>query len=570
MNNNYNKAFTIVCVIAVMLTVPFLGLTDFYSKGEPREAVVAYTMVEHGNWILPINNGGDIPYKPPFFHWCIALFSLLQGHVSEFTSRLPSALALVAMSVGGFVFFAKRKNANMALLATLLSLTAFEVHRAGINCRVDMVNTAFMVGALFLMFRWWERGKHTMPWLAILCMSGATLTKGPVGMLLPCAVMGVFMLTQRESLWSTVWRLGLTALLSLVLPLCWYYAAYLQGGDEFLRLVKEENIDRLLGKMAYESHENPFWYNFLTLITGWLPYTLLFVFSLFVFPWKRFSKSGFMQSVRRAEPMQVFVWLAFGLILFFYCIPKSKRSVYLLPCYPFMAWLMAQYVVWLVANRLSAVKAYAWLMGVLGVVLSVAFVVLKTGVVPDTLFHGKHAADNIAMLHALESISVSPSHLLFALLPAAVGVATIMTLLKKDDNLRNRVVWLSLSVVVALFLALDSTFQPAVLNTKADKPLAPQIEQRFDMTKMYSYMSSPMLHFFSLNFYLGDRIQQFERVKPEDGVLMIPEDDVEEFKKTVGRGYCLQRVWQIRRAVEEKHEVGFYKFCKREKLQLNK
>lgn len=570
MNNNYNKAFTIVCVIAVMLTVPFLGLTDFYSKGEPREAVVAYTMVEHGNWILPINNGGDIPYKPPFFHWCIALFSLLQGHVSEFTSRLPSALALVAMSVGGFVFFAKRKNANMALLATLLSLTAFEVHRAGINCRVDMVNTAFMVGALFLMFRWLERGKHTMPWLAILCMSGATLTKGPVGMLLPCAVMGVFMLTQRESLWSTVWRLGLTALLSLILPLCWYYAAYLQGGDEFLRLVKEENIDRLLGKMAYESHENPFWYNFLTLITGWLPYTLLFVFSLFVLPWKRFSKSGFMQSVRRAEPMQVFVWLAFGIILFFYCIPKSKRSVYLLPCYPFMAWLMAQYVVWLVANRLSAVKAYAWLMGVLGVVLSVAFVVLKTGVVPDTLFHGKHAADNIAMLHALESISVSPSHLLFALLPAAVGVATIMTLLKKDDTLRNRVVWLSLSVVVALFLALDSTFQPAVLNTKADKPLAPQIEQRFDMTKMYSYMSSPMLHFFSLNFYLGDRIQQFEKVKPEDGVLMIPEDDVEEFKKTVGRGYCLQRVWQIRRAVEEKHEVSFYKFCKREKLQLNK
>ena len=570
MNNNYNKAFTIVCVIAVMLTVPFLGLTDFYSKGEPREAVVAYTMVEHGNWILPINNGGDIPYKPPFFHWCIALFSLLQGHVSEFTSRLPSALALVAMSVGGFVFFAKRKNANMALLATLLSLTAFEVHRAGINCRVDMVNTAFMVGALFLMYRWWERGKHSMPWLAILCMSGATLTKGPVGMLLPCAVMGVFMLTQRESLWSAVWRLGLTALLSLVLPLCWYYAAYLQGGDEFLRLVKEENIDRLLGKMAYESHENPFWYNFLTLITGWLPYTLLFVFSLFVLPWKRFSKSGFMQSVRRAEPMQVFVWLAFGLILFFYCIPKSKRSVYLLPCYPFMAWLMAQYVVWLVANRLSAVKAYAWLMSVLGVVLSLAFVVLKTGVVPDTLFHGKHAADNIAMLHALESISVSPSHLLFALLPAAVGVATIMTLLKKDDTLRNRVVWLSLSVVVALFLALDSTFQPAVLNTKADKPLVPQIEQRFDMTKMYSYMSSPMLHFFSLNFYLGDRIQQFEKVKPEDGVLMIPEDDVEEFKKTVGRGYCLQRVWQIRRAVEEKHEVGFYKFCKREKLQLNK
>ena len=35
---------------------------------------------------IPINNGGDIPYKPPFFHWCIAFFSLIAGHVNEYTS----------------------------------------------------------------------------------------------------------------------------------------------------------------------------------------------------------------------------------------------------------------------------------------------------------------------------------------------------------------------------------------------------------------------------------------------------------------------------------------------------
>ena len=577
MNTNYNKALMLVCIMAIMLTVPFLGLTDFYSKGEPREAVVAYTMLEHGNWILPINNGGDIPYKPPFFHWCIALFSLLQGHVSEFTSRLPSSVALIAMSVGGFIFFAKRKDhatqqstspTLIALLATALSLTAFEVHRAGMNCRVDMVNTAFMVGALMLMYRWWERGKHNLPWLAIICMSGATLTKGPVGMLLPCAVMGVFMLAQRENFWSTLWRLSLTALLSLVLPLCWYYAAWQQGGDEFLRLVKEENIDRLLGKMSYESHENPFWYNFMTLIAGWLPYTLLMLFSLFVLPWKRFSRNRLMQNIRKAEPMQMFVWLAFALILFFYCIPKSKRSVYLLPCYPFMAYLMAQYTVWLTRNRLSAVKAYAWVVAVLGIVLTAAFVVLKCGIVPDTMFHGKHAADNIAMLHALESISLSPLHILFALLPGVMGALVIAAIKKEKapsadvDTPRRHITALTIATITAMLLALDSTLQPTVLNTKADKHIAPQIEQRFDMSRLYSYMSSPMLHFFSLNFYLGDRIQQFEKVMPTDGVLIIPEDDVQDFISTVGRGYHIERVWQIRRAVEEKHEVGFYRFCR--------
>ena len=243
MKIEYNKALWIVAVLALVLTMPALGLADFYSKGEPREAIVAYTMLEHGNWILPINNGGDIPYKPPFFHWCIALCSLLQGYVSEFTSRLPSAIALVLMAVGGFRFFARRRGVGLALIATMLTLTAFEVHRAGTNCRVDMVNTAFMVGALYLMYAWWERGKHALPWGAILCMSGAALTKGPVGILLPCFVMGVFMLTQRENVWSAFWRMALSALCAMLLPLLWYYAAWQQGGDEFLRLVKEENVD---------------------------------------------------------------------------------------------------------------------------------------------------------------------------------------------------------------------------------------------------------------------------------------------------------------------------------------
>ena len=63
MNIKYNKALWLIIILAIVMMIPFLGLSDFNTKGEPREAVVAYTMLEHGNWILPINNGGDIPYK---------------------------------------------------------------------------------------------------------------------------------------------------------------------------------------------------------------------------------------------------------------------------------------------------------------------------------------------------------------------------------------------------------------------------------------------------------------------------------------------------------------------------
>ena len=558
MNIKYNKALWLVIILAIAMMIPFLGLSDFNTKGEPREAVVAYTMLEHGNWILPINNGGDIPYKPPFFHWCIAFFSLIAGHVNEYTSRLPSAVSLVLMTIGGFVFYAKRKDTQTSLIAAILTLTAFEVHRAGMNCRVDMVNSALMVGAMYLLYRWWEKGKHQLPWLAILCMSGATLTKGPVGIILPCFVMGVFMLTQRENFWGIVWRMALTALLSLIIPFCWYYAAYLQGGDEFLRLVKEENIDRFLGKMAYESHENPAWYNLLTLVMGWAPYTLLLLFSLFILPWKKFSKTRFLENAKKATPLQVFTWLAFLLVLFFYCIPKSKRSVYLLPCYPFMAYLIAEYIVWMMKEKMGALKVYAGVIASLAVILVVATLVIRAGCIPDTIFHGKHAADNIAMLHAIgESHSFLFNVCQMFLL---IGAYYIFKALKKKET--SQMMKYTLVMIIAIFITLDSTLQPAVLNTKADKHLAPVIEKKFDTSKLYSYMSVEMMHFFSLNFYLGDKIQQFDKVLPQDGVLMIPEEDMPDFKEKFGKDYTLQKVWEVKRLVESRHPVGFYRFVK--------
>ena len=49
----------------------------------------------------------------------------------------------------------------------------------------------------------------------------------------------------------------LVAVVSCILPAAWYLAAYQQGGDNFIALVMEENFGRFMGKMTYESHENP-------------------------------------------------------------------------------------------------------------------------------------------------------------------------------------------------------------------------------------------------------------------------------------------------------------------------
>ena len=152
------KAFWFIALLSVLVVVPFLGETIFYSKGEPREAIVALSMLESGNWILPVNYGTDIAYKPPFFYWSIAAVSSLFGEVTEFSARFPSALAFLAMQLMFFAFVAKRKNVQTAFLASILLLSSFEVHRAAVACRVDMVQVAFIVISLCLLFRWDEKG----------------------------------------------------------------------------------------------------------------------------------------------------------------------------------------------------------------------------------------------------------------------------------------------------------------------------------------------------------------------------------------------------------------------------
>ena len=83
-----NLPLLAVIIAATLMLLPFLGLADFNTKGEPREVVVALSTLKEGNWILPVNNGMDIPYKPPFFHYCIALLSLLCGGINAFSNNV--------------------------------------------------------------------------------------------------------------------------------------------------------------------------------------------------------------------------------------------------------------------------------------------------------------------------------------------------------------------------------------------------------------------------------------------------------------------------------------------------
>ncbi len=624
MDNKHRFILWTVVLVAAVSLLPFLGNTGFNTKGEPREAVVAVSMLTQHNWILPENNGVDIPYKPPFFQWCIAAFSLPAGHVTEFTSRLPSALALIFMLAMGAVFYAKRRNTDLSFLASMFTLTAFEVHRAGTNCRVDMVLTMFIVCGLYALYRWWEgdptpnlalsktghaRPMHGMPWMAILCMSGATLTKGPVGIVLPCFVMFVFIwmenwlssdATLKGKALSGTLKLFFAALLACVLPALWYFAAYHQGGKAFLDLVMDENVGRFLGKMKFVTHDNPWPYNILMLISGWLPWTLPILLSIFILPWKKgwrrvsdrhqLSLSHCVERLRNAfafrqgdgkGALQLFTWLAFLLILFFYCIPKSKRGVYLLPCYPFMAVLIVEYAVWLMKRSHFPIRFYIGFLTVFGFLLTAVLVVLRMGVVPDSIFHGKHAYDNIQMLHALAFNSLGVGDILMLLLPLCAACLGLMILLhRKAGFITERPVLASTFMTLLIYMAFNGYYKPTVMNTKSMRPFAMEIKKVVNLntaygsgertlyafTGFYAEGSDP-LRFYGIDFYLNDCIRQFDKDRPVRGLLMVNEGNDATLHSAFDKDYYFTKIYTSQHRETEFGDIIFvYSFISKKEL----
>lgn len=331
----------VLLFLTVMMTLPWLGLTDFNTKGEPREAIVAQTMLSQNNWILPHNNGGEIAYKPPFMHWCMAACGALVGGVNEYVARFPSAFSAILLAFGIYFFYARRRDGRTALMTAFISFSSFEMLRAAYACRVDMLLTMCIAGAMMLLEGWQERGRRGfLPWMAILLMSVGTLTKGPVAIVLPCAVAWICAVVRREGWLRETFLMILTAVVSLILPAIWYYAAYQQQGDAFLQLFMEENVYRFLGRMSYRSHENGLWYYFVMLPAGLLPWTLMLLPALF----RKMSLQVMKERLKIMDRTEVFSLVAALSVFVFYCIPHSKRGVYIMPMYPFVSFFIAQHL----------------------------------------------------------------------------------------------------------------------------------------------------------------------------------------------------------------------------------
>lgn len=73
-----------------------------------------------------------------------------------------------------------------------------------------------------------------------------------------------------------------------------------------------------------------------------------------------------------------------------------------------MAVLIAEYLLALVQKGARVFRICAIIFASLGLLLTLVFVVVRLGLVPDSVFgSGRHAAENVAFMHALEDVALS-------------------------------------------------------------------------------------------------------------------------------------------------------------------
>lgn len=500
MKRPYNISPSLVLFVGlIILWIPWLGETLFYSKGEPREAIVAISMLQSGDWILPESCGSDIPYKPPFLAWLIAIFAKIFnfGVVNEFVARLPSAIAAIAMVMGGFFWARRERGERFALIMAIVLATSVEVYRAAVACRVDMVLTACMVGAIYLLYRIQAtaaQGNARRYAAATLLLTCAVLTKGPVGALLPCFVMGIYYLLSGERFFPTLAKMLGLSIAACIIPAVWYYLAWLDGGDSFLALVWEENFERLTGTMPYESHVNPFWYNFQTIIVGMLPWTLLALFAIAA--WRRFKRQPLKPAGRLALTVIVVVTL-------FYCIPASKRSVYLLPIYPFLAYGVASLAEGLKGTRIC--RFYTYIIGVVAIVAPL--VAVATSDMPIAGF----------------TMEKSPFWAFLLLVIPQISAAMWWLHRDKDDSIYGACI-----ITTALLTCYGGAMMPVAVNRLSDKDDAARIEAIAGDSPIY--VAGPdkiVANAYGISFYTNDRLRRLTDITkavslPVGTVLIFP------------------------------------------------
>lgn len=361
-----------------------LGQARLWDRDEPRNAGCAAEMMARGDWVVPTFNGELRQQKPVLLYWLIMSAYAVLGQ-NELAARIWSAI--LALGTVWLTYGIARRliGSSVALLAALALATSLMFTVAARAATPDSVLIFFSTLAIWFYvvgtFRPGEepnlalRLKEDGRWFPgqyrfVVGMYGAmamgVLAKGPVGLVLPTAIVGMFLLIQRlpplsAEFWSrqgrvsstllrivrpfspghflrTCWAMRPLTALALVILIAgpWYaWVGYRTDGEFLRRFLLTENFGR--ATEVFESHSGGLWFYPLAILIGFFPW------SIFALPVAlNVDRQLTHASPRRAALLFLLCWVAVQVGLF--SLASTKLPSYVTPCYPALAILTGMFL----------------------------------------------------------------------------------------------------------------------------------------------------------------------------------------------------------------------------------
>lgn len=298
--NNIGKRPALAVTVSVLWLVLISGVAFFWHLGslglidetEPLFAEASRQMLVTGDWITPFFNGETRFDKPALIYWCQAIAYSIFG-VNEWAVRLPSALAalgLISLALYTIQWYLAREDyleqkvrptrrwLTAALGAAIMALNPEMIvwGRAGVS---DMLLVGCMDSALLCFFLGYAQPSKSQVkarwYLAFyILIAGAILTKGPVGIVLPSLIIGIFLLymgNAKEVLREMRPLTGLLITLCLSLP--WYVLVIWRNGENYINsFFGYHNVERFTS--VVNRHSAPWYFYFIIVLLGFAPYSV--------------------------------------------------------------------------------------------------------------------------------------------------------------------------------------------------------------------------------------------------------------------------------------------------------
>ncbi len=361
---------TILIALCIYLFIFKLGISSLWNMDEPIYGEVSKEILKLGDWVTLHFNYQEWFDKPPLYMWLTAINFKIFGW-SEFTVRIWSAL----FGIGGVitVYFLGKNifNRRVGFLSALILSTSVQYIIQSRLALLDVpLNFFISLSILFFYLGYTMPNKRWCYLLFYLSLALATLTKGPIGIIIPALIVGLYLLLTGDlrELKNMMLFQGIIIYFAIASP--WYIIELIRHGDVFINnFFLQRTIARFL--TPFEQHSGPFYYYIPILFLGFFPWSsfLPYAFVHLITFGKWEDKASPTQQdenslVRRGEFSRLIIYkflyfkkgwkigegkkvllilLWFAVVFVFFSSAKSKLPGYIFPLYPSVALVVGKF-----------------------------------------------------------------------------------------------------------------------------------------------------------------------------------------------------------------------------------